>query len=153
MRIQTSPLEFVDFYILQSNIKFIETKKQGIDVKKLFASYEIEIDFSISTEKDNGLLVFLKIEINYGEKRLAGYEIFAEGVAIFDMSKINQFSEEDKSSLLFYSSLSIAINNLRNYLSNLTVSSPFSKYILPAIDVNDLHEKKRKQLENIEKKA
>ncbi len=148
MKIKSSPLEFIDFYILQSNLVFVEPNRKNVDVKKLFANYNIDIDFSIKTEDNNQLLVFIKVEINNIDKNKDGYSIFAEGVAIFNIEGIQDFNEQDKSGLMFYSTLSIAINNIRNYISNLTSNSPLGKYNLPAIDVNDLHSQKKKLLGN-----
>lgn len=153
MKIETSALELIDFYILQSNFTFQGVEKQQTDIKSLFSAYEIDIDFNIKTENEHNLLVFIKVEINKGEKIKQGYQIFSEGVAIFNIANIQDFSEQDKSNLMFYSTLSIAINNIRNYITNLSVYSPLGKYILPAIDVNDLHDKKKKQLENSDKRV
>lgn len=138
MKLKTSPLEIIDFYILQSGFQFTKPKEKKFNFKEFFKRYEVNIDFSINIEKEINLLVFVKIEVNNDKNHLEGYQIIVEGVSIFDIRKIQDLSEKDKSSLMFYSSVSIAINNIRNYISLLTSSSPLGKYNLPAIDVNDL---------------
>ena len=146
MKATISPLDFLDFYILESQFVFVEPTK-NINIKKLFSKYDVDIDFDFRQNENKQLLVFIKVGVNNIKKLKEGYKIFAEGVAIYNIENIQDLDKKDKDGLIFYSSLSIAINNIRNYISNLTVNSPLGKYNLPAIDVNDLHLQKKKNLE------
>jgi len=143
MKIKSSPLEFIDFYVLNTNFKFIKPVKEDIDIETLFKKYEADINFSLKLEKKINLLVFIRVKINDDKNNLAGYQIIAEGVAIFNIQNIRNLNQRDKSNLMYFSSLSIAINNIRNYISMLTSSAPLGKYVLPAVDVNDLHKQKK----------
>jgi preprotein translocase subunit SecB len=145
MKATISPLVFLDFFILQNQYLFIEPNK-NINAKTLFDKYDIDIDFDFRQNDEKQLLIFVSIGINNVEKHKVGYKIFTQGVALFNIEKLETLEQKDKDSLIFYSSLSIAINNLRNYISNLTVNSPLGKYNLPAIDVNDLHFQKKKEV-------
>lgn len=146
MKATTSPLEFIEFFIIQSQFKFDEPKA-NININKLFKSYEIDIDFDFNQIEDDQLMVYVKAGINNTDKHKAGYVVFTEGVAIFNIKNLTELNENDKNNLIFYSSLSIAINNLRNYISNLTMNSPLGKYNLPAIDMNDMHLQKKNELD------
>lgn len=140
MKAQLSPLILLDFAILNSSFKFI-APAENIDIRKLVADYLIDIDFAIIQDSD-GTRVFIKTAINQAETEMPGYSIFAEAVAIFELSKTTTLKAEDKKALLQYSAVSIALNSLRGFISSLTANAPFGKYILPSIDVNNLFQQK-----------
>lgn len=142
MNPKLSPLKLLDFAIINCNFKFIAPKDKT-DIRNLVESYIIDIDFAIISES-NGNRVFIKASINQIENTLPGYSIFAEGVAVFDITKTDSLSTEDKKSLLQFSSVSIALNSLRGFITSLTANAPFGKYTLPSIDVNDLFNQKSK---------
>lgn len=153
MKVQLSPLVLLDFAILKSSFKF-STAKQETNIRDIAASYELDIDFAILKESDNSTRIFIKSAINQGKSKLPGYSIFAEGVAVFNLSKEVPLSKEDKNSLLQYSAVSIALNSLRGFIASLTANAPFGRYILPSIDVNDLFKQKLKatQMKEIKSK-
>jgi preprotein translocase subunit SecB len=64
--------------------------------------------------------------------------------AFFPIAKTDSLSEENKKSLLQFSSVSIALSSLRGFITSLTANAPFGKYTLPSIDVNDLFNQKSK---------
>lgn len=141
MKIPKSNLELVEFAILNSNYKFIEPQEE-IKVKEIFNKYEIEIDFGkkeIKTEeKENFFNVIIKALINQLNEPHPGYQILAEGVSIFRIHNLQEIDNKTLTNLKNISALSIAINNLRNYITNITTYGPFGKFILPAVDVNQL---------------
>lgn len=143
-----SPLILLDFAILNSNFEFIPPS-ENFDNQNLFIDYNLDFDFAINHHKET-TRVFIKVLINQQETQLPGYSIFAEGVAMFNLSKEASLSEEDKSALLQYSAVSIAINSLRGFIVTLTANAPFGRYLLPSIDVNNLFQQKAKV---IQKKA
>jgi len=142
MKPKLSPLKLLDFAIINCNFKFLAPEDK-IDIRSTFESYVIDIDFAIISES-NGTRVFIKTSINQIENMLPGYSIFAEGVAVFDIAKTDSLSEENKKSLLQFSSVSIALSSLRGFITALTANAPFGKYTLPSIDVNDLFNQKSK---------
>ena len=80
-----SPLQIIDFAIIDFELKFIAPKEnQEID----FKGYDHDIDFGFS--KDEYVRVFIKAGINRSSEKLAGYSIYAEAVCIF------KFDEEIK---------------------------------------------------------
>lgn len=140
MKPKLSPLVLNDFAIINCNFKFTAPPEKS-NLKIIVEEYSLDMDFAIIKETDS-TRVFIKTAINHGDNKLPGYSIFAEGVAIFELTSTNTLSEEDKKSLLQYSAVSIAINSLRGFISSLTANAPFGKYILPSIDVNNLFQQK-----------
>ena len=74
-----SPLILLDFSILSSNFQFIPAEGKKVNPENYFSKYELDLDFAIIDVNETN--VFVKIDINNGEKKLPGYSIFAEGVA------------------------------------------------------------------------
>lgn len=140
MKPKLSPLILNDFAIINCNFKFTAPPEKS-SIKKIVDEYSLDMDFAIIKE-DDSTRVFIKTSINHGDNKLPGYSIFAEGVAIFELTSENSLSEEDKKNLLRYSAVSITINSLRGFISSLTANAPFGKYILPSIDVNNLFQQK-----------
>lgn len=138
---QLSPLVLNDFAIINCNFKFT-APPESTNIRKIVDEYILDMDFAIVKEDDDSTRVFIKTAINHGDNKLPGYSIFAEGVAIFELTDVSALTEEDKKSLLQYSAVSIAINSLRGFISSLTANAPFGKYILPSIDVNNLFQQK-----------
>lgn len=135
-----SPLKLNDFAIINCNFNFTAPPEKS-NVREIVDEYSLDLDFAIIKDDDISR-VFIKTAINHGDNKLPGYSIFAEGVAIFELTSVNSLSEEDKKSLLQYSGVSIAINSLRGFITSLTANAPFGKYILPSIDVNNLFQQK-----------
>lgn len=150
MKPKISPLILLDFAILNSSFKFI-APPDNTDIRKLISEYLLDIDFAIIQDSDN-TRVFIKAAINQNDNTLSGYSIFAEGVAIFNISQTANLTEEDKKSLLQFSAVSISLNSLRGFISSLTANAPFGRYILPSIDVNDLLQQKIKTISKPAKK-
>jgi len=142
MKPQLSPLILIDFAIINSSFKFI-APPENTDIRKVFSKYHLDIDFAIIQEQKN-TRVFIKASINQAETEMPGYSIFAEGVAVFNLSSTVTLSAEDKESLLQYSAVSIALNSLRGFIASLTANAPFGRYTLPSIDVNHLFKQKAK---------
>ena len=146
MKIAASNLELVEFVVMKSNYKFIDPQMEIEDTKAIFNKYEMEIDFGkkdIKTDKDEHLFnVIVKTMINQTDEPQPGYQIIAEGISIFRVYNAQEMDNKTLTNLKNISALSIAINNLRNYVTNMTAYGPFGKYILPAIDVNKLLKEK-----------
>jgi len=155
MKLIKSELILEEFFIVNSNYRFIEPENDNENFKKLIDDYEIDIDFVVRDIKneENRYLIFTKININNSEKQLPGYGLFAEGVAIYKFPKDTKLSEKEKSDFVWTSGVSISINSLRNYLSTVTSYYPFGKYNLPSVDLTSLLNTKRKELNKKEKKS
>jgi preprotein translocase subunit SecB len=142
MKITESNLELVEFAIINSNYKFIDPQTKIEDTKAVFNKYEMEIDFGkkdIKTDEDEHLFnVIVKTIINQTDEPQPGYQLLAEGISIFRIHNAQEIDNKTLTNLKNISALSIAINNLRNYITNMTAYGPFGKFILPAVDVNQL---------------
>ena len=145
MKVAESNLELVEFVIINSNYKFIDPGKE-VNIREIFSKYEIEMDFGkrdIKTEEDEHLFnVFVKVLINQSDQPQPGYQILAEGISVFRIKNPGQLDDKTLTNLKNISALSISINNLRNYITNITAYGPFGKYIFPAVDVNNLIKQK-----------
>jgi len=81
--------------------------------------------------------------INQPDEPQPGYQILAEGISIFRLCNTQEIDNKTLKNLKNISALSIAINHLRNYITNMTIYGPFGKFILPAVDVNQVIKKKK----------
>lgn len=150
MILPVSNLKFIEFFILRSNFQF-NLPENEIDIRELFDKYFIDVDFGKREEKmkDKIILeIFVKANINNQENPLPGYSLSAEGVGIFELSFSENLAKQDLDSLKDVSSLSITINALRNYITQITMSGPVGKFNLPAVSVNDLIKQKLATQEN-----
>ena len=107
-------------------------------------NFEIEVDFDIYSEEDNSnhKRVVVSVLGNDFENPVPGYcfSIVAQGTFSFNKNAI--IEKHDKDMLLSRSAIPIVIGQVRSYLSSLTAHGPHGLYLLPAIDMNDLLEKK-----------
>lgn len=142
MKANPSPLEIVDFAVINFELNFIPPEKIDDDSRIYWDSYDLDIDFNVS--KNDYLRVFIKSYIN--QQKLPGYKIFAETACIFRFNEKIKISEAEKNSMEGYSTIYIALNCLRGFVSQFTASAPLGRYVLPSVDLNDLIEKKKKEL-------
>ncbi len=145
MKVSESNLELVEFVITNSNYKFVDPRKE-INIREIFSKYEIELDFGkrdVKTEEDEHLFnVLVKVLINQPDQPQPGYQILVEGISVFRIKNPGQLDDKTLTNLKNISALSISINNLRNYITNMTAYGPFGKFIFPAVDVNQLIKEK-----------
>lgn len=149
MKFKKAPLNLKDFFILKSEINFIQLSEEDTDVD--FNEYDIDIDYAIFDDEneDDFIQIFMKLEANFGKEPLPGYKIFIEGVSIYSLdNEDGDLTEEDKKSLIGYSGVSIMVNNFRAYLRDMTSYGPFGAFILPPIDLNHLVNSKWEEIQN-----
>lgn len=153
MILPQSPLEFVDFSVINTKYNFVFQSEPFDDVKEVFATYQIDFDFSIQLDDLGQYSVFCKVGINNVANPVKGYKLFVETLSVFTISDHVAITEKEKSDLFNISGLSIAINNLRTFITSMTSFFPLGQYVLPAVDLNGLHELKNQQIfANLEKK-
>ena len=141
MKAKLSPLQLLDFAIMQLEFDFLPTEDVNDDPVKYFGEYELDVDFGIFDD-DELLRVFIKAKINE-DKSHPGYRIIAEAACMFKFNQVEILSDDVKNNLQGYSSIYIALNSLRGLISNFTANAPFGRYVLPSIDLNDLIQKKQ----------
>src|SRR5690606_33175232 len=120
--------------------------QEGVNIESILDAYKIDVDFSINTADEQVFQLYMEIAIN-NDKSLPGYSIYSQGVGLFDFSRFPKLTQKEKRDFLQFSGISICINQLRGIINLLTTHGPFGKYLLPAIDVNDLLKQKVKSLE------
>lgn len=152
MKVKKAPLILHDFLVLDTKYKFNDPGESKLKFPATFDEYEIDFDFVAKEQKNGEIFLFTKISINEIEDPLPGYIIYLEGVSVFSFDKSIELTENQISDYIYLSGLSICINNLRTYLANTTSFYPFGKYLLPAIDIGELHKEKNKLNKKKEKK-
>ncbi|MDX1828876.1 MAG: hypothetical protein R3342_04940 [Lutibacter sp.] len=152
MKITKSPLIQTDFFVLNCNYNFIEPNEDSTNITETFGNYKIDFDFAHKFQENNQIYIFVKVEINNIKNALPGYKMFIEGVSIFELDVTKKINQKQKDNLIHISGVSIAINNLRSYIDNLTMYNPFGKYTLPVIDLGALYNEKNKKAKKKEVK-
>lgn len=145
-----SALDLKDFALLHQQYQFTPPVDDEIDVRNTFDEYVVEIDFSIAHSDGDTFQLFVGIAINK-DCKLPGYTIYCKGAGVFDFSKFPNLTEREKGDFLQLSGISICINQLRGIIASLTAHGPFGRYLLPAIDVNDLLKQKVQSLQKQDK--
>ena len=144
MKFKKSELELVEFSVVQSDFSVVSPKSQK-DLDDSILNYEIDINYTFPDLKSKPHRIFLKIEINKTRKQKAGYSIFVEGVAFFNLP--DNMNEVKKLDLLNYSGVPILLGNIRSFIASMTSFAPFGRYIVPSIDLQDLLMQKVKSIE------
>lgn len=140
--IKRSELKLVHWFLVKADYEFIGDPTQ---LRRLDDQYPIQMDYHIQDVEDDQVFVMAKAEINKDKDRLPGFVLTAEGGAIFNIKEAKEkLTKEQLQHLVVMSGLNIAINHLRNNLAMMTFQSPIGPYILPAIDLGDLIDKKQK---------
>ena len=148
MKPKASPLNIIDFAIINFEINFSPPKKEGAheDLREYFPQYSLDIDFDIHS--DSILQVFIKARINKDENSLPGYIIYAEICCLFSFDESAKITQEARNNIEGFSTIYMALNNLRGFISQITANAPIGRYILPSIDLNDLIEKKKQKIQS-----
>ena len=149
MKAKFSPLQLLDFKLLESDFEFLAPESSDIDHKKLFFSYPVEIDFDINSTEDNKeIQLITRIKVNADEEyKLRGYKILVEGGGTFSINESEKMDEGLKTNLLKFSPLNMMINNLRNIMYQITNLGPLGGYLLPPIDISKLLQDKIEEQE------
>lgn len=151
MKLVKSELILKDFYILNCTYSFTDNPHDELQTETFTDDYELDIDFIVkqnNNSKKEEYFIMLKIGINNIEDNLPGYSLFTEGIAFFSFSEQSKLTDNQKSDFLWHSGVSIAINNMRSYIANITSYYPLGKYTLPSVDLTNILNSKREQLEN-----
>lgn len=147
MKAHFSPLKLLDFKLLQNYYKF-EVAKEEIDIKDLFDSYQVDIDFGIGRNEEDQIQLVTMIEVNLNdEQKKPGYRIMVEGGGTFVIKDAENLEENLKNNLSQFSTLNMMINNLRNIIYQITNLGPMGGYLLPPIDITRLINDKAEQQE------
>jgi hypothetical protein len=133
--------QFDDFFIINFSNNFIDAgpQKKPLRIKEIMNSYLVELDFAfVDKAVDKKTLLYCKTSINTGEKKLPGYSIFAEGVAIFPMDLGRELSPQRYTTEIQAPAISQIINHIRNYILISTSQGPFGKYQYPLLDLGHI---------------
>ena len=137
-----SPLNVIDLAVINFEFNFIQpVEKEEFDIRKHFAEYSLDIDFGIHSNEI--IQVFIKAEINRGVEKQPGYSIMAVAACIFEFNKNIEITKEAQNSIEGFSTIYIALNALRGFISQITSNAPMGRYILPSVDLNDLIAQKK----------
>jgi|GEM_PF-530100 len=151
MKVSKSPLQLLSFNIIRTQYEYFPPN-EDLDINKLediFDEYEIDIDYAIRKANEQIIAIFAKIYINIGDTVKIGHSIFVESITTFGID--DGLTESDAKSLITVSGVSIAFNNLRGYISNLTSQSPTGSYLFPTFDIIALINAKKAAFEKSKK--
>lgn len=149
MKAKFSPLQLLDFKLLESHYEFIVPEEDEINVKDLFQSYPVDIDFEIGKSDEEGeIQLFTQIQINFeAEPPMPGYKLMVEGGGTFSIKNPENVEEGLRNNLTQFSTLNMMINNLRNIIYQTTNLGPMGGYLLPPIDISSLLRDKAGEVE------
>ncbi|WPR77037.1 preprotein translocase subunit SecB [Algoriphagus sp. NG3] len=149
MKAKFSPLQLLDFKLLESHYEFVVPEQDDLDPIVLFSSYPVEIDFDMSPiEEDGEIQLITRIEVNVEDgNKIPGYKLMVEGGGTFKISESEEIEEGLRNNLLKFSTLNMMINNLRNIIYQITNLGPLGGYLLPPIDITKLLNDKAKEQE------
>lgn len=144
MKAKFSPLQLLDFKLLQTHYEFEVPKQDSLDLKMLFSSYPVDIDFEIGKSKeDEEIQLVVTIKVNLEEDfALPGYKVMIEGGGTFKIDESETIDEGLRNNLSQFSTLNMMINNLRNIIFQITNLGPMGGYLLPPIDITKLMQEK-----------
>lgn len=140
MKAKFSPLQLLDFKLLQTHYEFEVAEEDSLDLKELFSNYPVEIDFELGKSDDEEEIQLLTmIEVNLDKDNpKPGYKIMVEGGATFKLNDAESIDEGLRNNLSKFSTLNMVINNLRNIIFQITNLGPMGGYLLPPIDITKL---------------
>lgn len=143
MKAKFSPLKILDFKLLNSVFQYVPmNNEEDFGLEEYFDQYHVDIDFAFQANNQGFIQLMVKTAINQIKNPLPGYQLFAEGVGVFDIEGEETLDKKTLHNLKFYSSLNMMINNLRNIIYQQTTLGTFGSYLLPPIDIVDLHNQK-----------
>jgi len=139
-----SVLKIVDFAIIRMDFEFVagENVDGSVNPMDYFRDYELDLDFSGGEGKY--FQVTMSVDINNGSKPLPGYKISATVATLFQFGDTSSISADERNSMEGFSTVYMALNNLRGIISGFTANAPYGRYTLPSIDLNDLIRRKEK---------
>ncbi|WP_375586175.1 preprotein translocase subunit SecB [Cyclobacterium xiamenense] len=140
MKAKFSPLQLLDFKLLQSHYGYEVTEQDNLDLQELFSTYSVEINFEMAkSEESEEIQLLTTIEVNQDkENPKPGYQIMVEGGATFKLKDAENIEERLRNNLSQFSTLNMIINNLRNIIFQITNLGPMGGYLLPPIDITKL---------------
>ncbi len=152
MIVKESPLEVIDFFVVQFTFNSIPVKGDNDrSIEKMIYSHKIHIDFGKKKMNKDFDAFFLKAWSNFGKNMSPGYSFFIETVTYYRIRNERKLSRDIIKNLSTYSVLAVSYSNVRSVLNNMSANCPFGKYILPSIDINDIINKKMQIIQERDK--
>ena len=147
MDAKQSPLKFLEFTVIDSHFETIDPEPNE---KCNFNELPIEVDFEtfINNENPEIFQIGLILNGNTSETPKPGYKFSIIANGLFELEKSDNIEESKVSQFMYFSALPMVISAVRNYFLNLSSYAPYGKYLLPAIDLPDLVDKKISEINN-----
>lgn len=153
MLAKKSILKLERFSIVKSSCETLAFEEFPDSIQDYMQNYSIDIDFDIletpNVPEEKKGVHFISVKIIINPEKKPGYHIVTEGLGLFSFPTDIQLNDDTKSNFLL-SGVNICITNLRSFISTITTNYPFDQYLFPTIDMNDLIEKKKKQIQESE---
>jgi preprotein translocase subunit SecB len=145
MRPKFSDLKFIDyilnetkfFSVVNENDDF-ETIRNKIQQRK----FDIDFDIFINEENNDIFKIILKIDnFSKNKQKIFGYNFLIEITASFYLKNLQKLPTKKQTQYILFSALPMTISLARAELGHITANAVLGRYILPAIDINDLIDK------------
>ena len=141
-KVEKSPLQLKGKNLLSLKIEERNplVKNQEEIYELLNKDNEVNLNFDLlnSSKNTNEFCIELYLTANKGRKKFIGYTIEVKIRYFFTISKEKKLKRDIIVNLKHFSSLSIAIADLRALLESCTSSFQYKPFILPAIDMQKL---------------
>lgn len=137
-----SPLKIKDFSVFECEVKFISPEDE--DAQIVLNDLPVDIDYDYYAPKDDNQtvkMIEMDLKVN-SDREKPGYSINLTAVGIFEVDDAENLEEKMVVNLLGISALNMMISHTRAFLISVTNYGPLGNYLLPAIDIGDLREKK-----------
>jgi preprotein translocase subunit SecB len=142
MKTVKSPLELIDFSIIESRIDFYSTSSSEKLIKD-FEHYKVDISFEIlRSSNKTDFKIQMRVKINQNAEE--GYKIDVTAIGVFSIKDISD--EKMIANLINFSAINICIANLRLFIANVTSYYPIGKFVFHSIDMNELIKEKSKSI-------
>lgn len=144
--IKSAELQLQNFMVLGGFFQMVpETEKSKLDLAKL----QVSMEFEVLENEEDGVLIRLNTECNSGSKPKPGYSFAFMVQAEFKIPR----EVENRNKLIHFSALPMVVNQLRGYITSVTLQGIYGPYLLPTIDVNDLIQKQKQVKEKKKSKT
>lgn len=131
-------IEFLNYWVTESEFKFIPTKNMTSEQVK---SIPINVDFDILIAKRKKKFKII-LTINTESRNEYPYNFYVKSESLFLLK--DKTDEFEFGNLVLRAALPLAISYTRVYISNNSAYSPLKRYMLPVFDVNSLIDEKVK---------
>ena len=150
MNTTVSPLDLTVRVVNSLELKSIELKEVATKSKTKRVTPRCELDYDLLKHQDdpNSVLLKLYVQINTGKGKVTGYSIKLRANYYFQLH--GDHDEKKRGAYFTFTAISIAIADLRGYLTTITASLHRGEYKLPLLDVRKLIQLRQERISSLQ---